>query len=351
MKTGTILFFFIMALFLLTNLSDDVGWEDTGELTTSAYLLSISHPTGFPLYMIIVKVFQFLPLGNISYRANLSSLAATYISLLLLFGILQQTTGKRSIGFIAVLAFVLNPHVLLQSSVAEIYSLNLVFIALLLYLMVLSSESPPLLLNACHKLLFISFMIGLAGGIQPTFIIFGVLLFLSHLFDQKRGKGLLSIGHVPWLMLFLLLFLFGFSINLYLPIRGSHALIYHWGPLHNWPEFWDHISAAPYRTGYADSFTFPSPIILWQRLRSLLSIISSGSLTILWPLILLGMLTLRKYTNLKITLWAVFGLDLGYTLLVNPMGIKTLQTSLVSLYCISLFLGFGIEIMMRDSER
>ena len=50
---------------------------DSGELVTAVYLLGIPHPTGYPLYVLLGKLWTLvLPLGSIAWRMSLFSAAA-----------------------------------------------------------------------------------------------------------------------------------------------------------------------------------------------------------------------------------------------------------------------------------
>src|SRR5690349_11953418 len=46
---------------------------DYAEFQMSAAILGIPHPTGYPLYILLGKLFTMLPFGDVAYRVNLSS--------------------------------------------------------------------------------------------------------------------------------------------------------------------------------------------------------------------------------------------------------------------------------------
>ena len=58
--------------YFLTMSPGVVGF-DSAELITGAYSLGIVHPTGYPLYLLIAKVFTLIPIKSIAYRVNLVS--------------------------------------------------------------------------------------------------------------------------------------------------------------------------------------------------------------------------------------------------------------------------------------
>src|SRR5512140_322715 len=46
---------------------------DYAEFQMCAAILGIPHPTGYPLYVLLGKLFTLLPFGDVAYRVNLSS--------------------------------------------------------------------------------------------------------------------------------------------------------------------------------------------------------------------------------------------------------------------------------------
>ncbi len=52
-------------------LADGPYWGDGIELAAAAHVLGIPHPTGYPLYALLAKAAQCLPLGTLGFRVNL----------------------------------------------------------------------------------------------------------------------------------------------------------------------------------------------------------------------------------------------------------------------------------------
>ncbi|MCJ7548888.1 MAG: DUF2723 domain-containing protein, partial [Anaerolineae bacterium] len=57
----------------LPDLSPYVGRADTFEFQVIGPQLGIAHPSGYPLYTLICKLFSWLPFGSVAWRINLSS--------------------------------------------------------------------------------------------------------------------------------------------------------------------------------------------------------------------------------------------------------------------------------------
>ena len=51
------------------------------------------HPTGYPLYALLLKLFTLLPVGEIAYRTNLSSAVLAALAVALVYRIVLKLTG------------------------------------------------------------------------------------------------------------------------------------------------------------------------------------------------------------------------------------------------------------------
>src|ERR1035437_3589404 len=62
----------VLAAFISTA-APTVFLGDSGEIISAAYTLGIGHPPGYSLYMLFSKIFTYIPVGDIAFRANLLS--------------------------------------------------------------------------------------------------------------------------------------------------------------------------------------------------------------------------------------------------------------------------------------
>ena len=109
-----------------------VPYRDAGEMATSVPMLGILHPTSYPLYSIAGFVFSQLPLGNPAYRLNVFSALAMACAGGLLWLLFLQMEGKwAALG--TVLLGALSYHFWWHSVVSEMYALNVLFLAALLW--------------------------------------------------------------------------------------------------------------------------------------------------------------------------------------------------------------------------
>lgn len=206
----------------LTWLHDSV---DGGDLITAAATGGVAHPSGYPVYLVLARIFQSLPAGQLAFRTNLLSAAASVLTSLLIFKIVRNQIEASLRGdisaFYAALMFGLAPLIWSQSIVSEVYTLNAFFVALILWVL---SFQPQ------QKLQFDGwpgFLLGLGMGNHLTLGLLFPLVFLPPILDR----------HLRSLLLRVTLTLVGLSVYLLLPLRAlSHPLL-NWGGVDRFQNF------------------------------------------------------------------------------------------------------------------
>ncbi len=107
---------------------------DTTKFQFVGYVLGTAHEPGYPTYTLLNHVFVSLfPFGSIAFRANLLSAIFSLAAVLIFFRLLLLLGYDRWIALIATLCLGLGYTVWSQSVIAEVYTLNLLFIALVLF--------------------------------------------------------------------------------------------------------------------------------------------------------------------------------------------------------------------------
>ncbi len=138
--------FLVISLFViyLFSMAPDFTWAhdgaDGGDLITAAATGGVAHPSGYPTFLLLARLFQFLPLGTIAYRTNLMSAVFTALTALLLYDILvgspnSPAKDKPIAGLIAGYAYGLSPLAWSQAVITEVYALHLFFVALIIWLL------------------------------------------------------------------------------------------------------------------------------------------------------------------------------------------------------------------------
>ncbi len=215
---------------------------DGGDLITAAVLGGIAHPPGYPLYLLLARVFLLLPAGDPALRLNLMSAFWGAASAGCLSGAIRLTqlpvSGWKAsyAAFIAALLFALAPIPWDQAVIAEVYTLHTFLSGLVLTQLILLGVRRP---RAKLFLVLTGLTLGLAAGSHLTVLwlvpALGLALWQSG-YQRAQDWTLCLVG-----------FLGGLSIYLYLPLQAARAPLLMWGDATTPEGFWWLVSAEPYR--------------------------------------------------------------------------------------------------------
>lgn len=329
-------------LLYLSTLAPTVLTFDSATLQTRAYVLGIGYPTGYPTYIMLGKLFTYLPFGDVAYRVNLSS--AVYGSLA---GAVIYLTALRTIpdrrnalahgaAILAALAFLTGPTFWSQAVVAEVYTLNILFVTLTFYSLLAwrDTEREGYLVAA-------AFFTGLAmtGHMTSGLLIPAALIFVS-LVNPTR---LLSLRFVAK---GLGAFVVGLSPYLYLPIRASMDPPANYADPSNLQNLWFILSGGNFK---GQMFVY-GPNRLPERLG-----LYTEELLRQFPLVLLaGALVGIVLLFLRDRALAVFltTLMLGYLIFALEYGISDISPYFIPTYLLlALFLAVGLGWILESSGR
>lgn len=122
-------------LVYLRTLAPTVLPADSGEFQFAAPLLGLVHPTGYPLYLLLGKLWTLLmPVGDIAYRMNLLSAVCSAAAVGALFLLCRRLGLAPASSAAAALLFAVSRTFWSQAVRAEVYALNSLFVVLLLLL-------------------------------------------------------------------------------------------------------------------------------------------------------------------------------------------------------------------------
>ena len=228
---------------------------DAGDLITAAYTGGVAHPPGYPTYLLLARLFQYLPFGTLALRTNLlSALCGVLAALLVMDLICRIAPGDRHLrswaGLIAGLAFGLSPLFWSQAVITEVYTLHVLLIALILWLIfaplteVRLFSKVGLLNTATWRERLIGLLFGLGLGNQLTIIL---MLPAWLLFDwdtvrifSKIDRSLL-FRRLGWVLAGALL------VYLTIPWRARGDSPVNWGGADDWRGFWWLLSGQLYQ--------------------------------------------------------------------------------------------------------
>ncbi len=257
------IFFSTLLVYILT-LAPTVFFGDSGELTAAAYNLGIAHPPGYPLYLLLGKLFMLLvPFGDMAMRMNLLSAFFASLTAVMIYLINRALSHGRlvsvSVSLIAAFSFTFWS----QAVVAEVYTLSALFFCTLIFFTLLwlkDREERWLLLLALTAGLALTHHVIIALY-YPVFFIF--ILLRNYQFQPKNEesqgpvslnkKGMRPIEPVRdgprllknWKLIVktVALFLLPLLLYLYLPIRSAANPLNDWGNPETLSAMMDHITA------------------------------------------------------------------------------------------------------------
>ncbi len=105
---------------------------DSGELVTAVHLLGIPHPTGYPLYVLLGKLWTLgVPFGSVAWRMSLFSAAcAAGASAALFLMLLRRARLHPPAAGFAALLLAFGPSFWGEANVQRVYALNALFVVL-----------------------------------------------------------------------------------------------------------------------------------------------------------------------------------------------------------------------------
>lgn len=236
---------FLSGILYWLTIAPDAYLEDSGELASASYLLGIAHPSGYPFYLLIGKLFTFLPFGSIAFRLNLMSAVFAVATAVVLFLALvelgkifgRNRTEMKVLAFVFSLSFAVSRDFWSQSIVAEVYTLNTFFAALCCFLFFKWWTSPK------KKYLYwlaLSSGLGLANHLLLFFLLIPLWAIIFLRDPELFGRKFIFKSAI--------LFFLGCAVYLYIPIRAYSDPVINFGHLSGWFDSLNHIL----RTSYGD---------------------------------------------------------------------------------------------------
>ena len=297
LKSGTVLRlsvfipgFFAFVVYWFT-LAPTLQVGDAGEQITAGHFLGISHPTGTPLYLLVMKAWELaFPFGTIAWRMNLlnailGSMAVILLArLILAISFSMGASRERGvfIAFCLAMVFAYSRTFWFESTGASSYVLHSVFVIgsfTLLASIVVEGKS--------ERLRHLCLLTGLALAnhvLSSVLVIMTGWLCLSLLFRRE-----LNLKQFAVLAMF---FLPGLSLYLYLPLRASVAPVLNWGDPDSLDRFLHYVMRVDYQShAYISDVIDYLPITLFH-LRSFVREVS-----ILLPLLSSVLCILRFFAK------------------------------------------------------
>ncbi|KAM6069619.1 protein O-mannosyl-transferase TMEM260 isoform 3-T3 [Theristicus caerulescens] len=218
---------------------------DAGELITAAYELGVAHPPGYPLFTLLAKLATgLLPVGSPAYRVNLLCGLLGAAAASLLFYTVFRLSGSYAGGILAAGVFSFSRLTWQWSIAAEVFSLNNLFVGLLMALTAHFEEASTAKERSKISKLG-AFCCGLSLCNQHTIVLY-IACIVPWVLSRLFRKSELSLGHLLKLGL---CFLAGLLPYLYLPASSYlNRARWTWGDQTTFQGFLTHFLREEYGT-------------------------------------------------------------------------------------------------------
>ena len=333
----------------MRTLAPDVLPGDAGEFQLAAWRLGLSHPTGYPLYMLLGNLWQrLLSIFGVSPAAALNGLSALFaalaVAMLYLFMLdvpVASPITRRLVAVFAALLLAVNVAFWGQALIAEVYTLHtLLLAALLLALQYVAAAQGDKRTVRPRRLIGAALIFGLSMA-HHAMTLLAVPAILIYLFSLDRDWWRFSAR--IWLAIVAALLL-PLALYAYIPLRsGPVASPWYHQPLgattlslyeNNWSSF------IAFLTGQSISVGFNGPA------RALANIPPAGSLWLAqfsWLgllLMALGLYTLAA--KRRPLLWLTAGIAVAQQAFNLFYAIGDIAVYYIPLYAIgAIWAGYG----------
>src|ERR671913_526124 len=213
---------------------------DAVMLQMQVSVLGITHPTGYPTYLMLTHLFTYLPFGDPAYRVNLGS--AVYAALAVLAVYVAGLLLSRRVVAAAsgALGFGVGTALWAHGVIAEVYTLNALFVSVTIVVLLLWREY-----RKDRYLLLSAFLVGLCltNHLTSGLLLPASLLFVA-LVDWRR------LIEVSLVLKGVVLFVAGLAAYLYLPLRSAMDPPFKANDPTNFERFWYVVSGGNLRGGF-----------------------------------------------------------------------------------------------------
>jgi hypothetical protein len=341
--SGALSVVFISLLFYLRTLAptvlyyDPTAFPDSVVLQVQAIVLGIPHTTGYPTWVMLTHLFTYLPFGDPAYRTNLSSAVYAAAAVLLVYLLCLTFTRRVVPSCVAALLFGLSRDFWSQAVITEVYTLNALFVALVIFLLLLwrNTGKDRHLLLACF-----SMGLSLTNHLTSGLLLPAGVLFVG-LVDRRKLRDLrLTLKGAA-------LFLIALTPYLYLPIRASmHPPLNREAP-DDLGNFFHLVSGM----GFADRMFVYGPAGLAERVQQYFSDYLAHQFFFVPSLLLAAVGIVWLFLRDRPALAMLMFLYLGWLVYAIEYGIRDVYVFYIPTYLIlAVFVAAGVAAVMNDAE-
>ncbi len=212
-------------VYLLT-ISSFVGVADTFEFQVVTPQLGIVHPTGYPLYLLLGKLFTLLPLGTLAWRLNFASVVYALAAMGVFYLFLLRLLKRPLPALLATVVTGLTATFWSQAIIAEVYALHALIVVGALFLMGeigdwgLEDVYSRVSKSKLTILLAVLIGLGMSNHVTSVFLIPSAILTVLFTYHATRNtEEALPLFKISYLLKLFVAFLLPLLLYAYLPLR------------------------------------------------------------------------------------------------------------------------------------
>ena len=312
-----------------------IEMKDSAVLQATAHVLGISHPTGYPTYTVLTHLFTYLPIGDAAYRVNLASALFGALAVGALYAVGLRLGGSIVAAAVGAVAFGASPLFWSQAVIAEVYTLQVLFLALAFLVLLAWRET-----REDKYLLLAAFVLGLSmthhltsGLLLPSAALFVLLVEPRKVVDRGiilKGVGVFLVSLVPYA---------------YLPVRARMDPPLNARDPSNWERFKDLVTGGEFK----DKMWAFGPEELPERLRMYLDHLAGQ---FHWAFLVAGIVGFAYLLARDRAAAALLGIPFfGFLLYALEYDIEDVQYYFTPTYAIlAVCVSVGLGALLRGTE-
>jgi len=330
---GVLLFVILMVVYSVTLLPGTGNNCDTAKFQFVGKVLGTPHPPGFPTYLFLNHLFLSLfPFGTLAYKANLLSALFSAISSLFFFFLLKHCFKlKNSSAFITALTFGLTYTLWSQSIVAEVNSLNILFLTMVTFYFFRWNETGK------ERYFYIACAVyALSFGNHPLVLAF--LPGLVFLVWRTDKKAFLDIKKILWVLVFIVLSALQYAYFFWRYYDPNTPYIEMATP--NLERFFWYVTGAQYKSGM---FAYSIPQMILKQLPLFFKFVLNEFFFLI-PIAIWGVIKLKNKT-IHIFFLLVFIVNMILSMSYSAAEIFTYLVP--NYFIIAVYAGIGLNAVLK----
>jgi len=329
-------------------------FDDSLEFQLVCPTLGISHPTGYPLYTLLGKFFALIPIGDAAYRVNLLSAFFAALTVVVTYLIVHKLTEDSLSAFLASLTIAVSPVFWSQAIIAEVYSLNAFFTALVVYLLLgwgadrrqRPAVGPVSISALPNSLLLAALVYGLSLTHHRLMLLLAPAMALFVWLTERPPRSWRICNPPPLKLVskLILLFLAPLLLYAYIPLRGLYTSSLDGTYQNTWSGFLHHVTASGYNV-----FITGNPLAQSRPLSFYCQLLVSQFGLVGVALGLVGLLVSMRKPRPSALLGVAFALNAAFVLTYRVADIEVFAIPVFLLYAI--WIGIGVDLMLNLATR